>query len=178
MVKRTIKYSLAVLAVIMGILLAVPFFIDINDYKPQITKAVEDATGRTIQIGEIKASLFPWVGVRLDNVRLSNREGFSDRDFLKIKSLNIQLDLLPLFSKQIEVKRFTLDTPELFLERNSEGEGNWEDLTGSAPSSTGEAVAEADRAEASHAGEKPTASPLLAAFNAESMQLNHGRMRL
>jgi len=158
----------------MGILLAVPFFIDINDYKPQITKAVKDATGRTIQIGEIKASLFPWVGVRMDNVRLANRAGFSDRDFLKVESLNVQLDLLPLFSKQIEVKRFTLDAPELFLERNTEGEGNWEDLTGSA-SSTGEAVTETAQAEADRTEEKPTASPLLAAFNAESMQLNHGR---
>ncbi|MCK5307309.1 MAG: AsmA family protein, partial [Zetaproteobacteria bacterium] len=145
MVKQTIKYSLGVLVLVMGILLAVPFFIDVNDYKPQITKAVENATGRALQIGEIKASLFPWVGVRLDNVRLANRAGFSDRDFLKVESLNIQLDLLPLFSKQIEVKRFTLDAPELFLERNVEGEGNWEDLTGSTPSSTGEAVTEADR---------------------------------
>ena len=131
--KKTIKYSLGLLVLIMGMLLAVPFFIDINDYKPQITKAVEDATGRTIQIGEIKASLFPWVGVRLDNIRLANRAGFSDRDFLKIESLNIQLDLLPLFNKQIEVIRFTLDAPELFLERNTEGEGNWEDLTGPTP---------------------------------------------
>jgi AsmA protein len=169
MVKRTIKYSLAILALIMGMLLAVPFFIDVNDYKPQITQAVEDATGRAFQIGEIKASLFPWVGVRLDNVRLANRAGFSDRDFLKVGSLNIQLDLLPLFSKQIEVKRFTLDAPELFLERNVEGKGNWEDLTGSAPPSTGEAVTEEDRTK-----KKPTDSPLLAAFNAKSMQLNHG----
>ncbi|NOR73292.1 MAG: AsmA family protein, partial [Mariprofundaceae bacterium] len=84
-------------------------------------------------------------------------------------------DLLPLFSKQIEVKRFTLDAPELFLERNVEGEGNWEDLTGSTASSTGEAVTETAQAEADHAEEKPTDSPLLAAFNAESMQLNHGR---
>jgi AsmA protein len=170
MVKKTIKYSLGLLVLVMGILLAVPFFIDVNDYKPQITKAVEDATGRALQIGEIKASLFPWVGVRLDNVRLANRAGFSDRDFLKVESLNVQLDLLPLFSKQIEVKRFTLDAPELFLERNVEGEGNWEDLTGSTPSSTGEAITEADRTE-----KKPTDSSLLAAFNAESMQLNHGR---
>lgn len=169
MVKKTIKYSLGLLVLVMGILLAVPFFIDVNDYKPQITKAVEDATGRALQIGEIKASLFPWVGVRLDNVRLANRAGFSDRDFLKVASLNIQLDLLPLFSKQIEVKRFTLDAPELFLERNTEGEGNWEDLTGSTPPSTGEAVTEADRTE-----KKPADSPLLAAFYAESMQLNHG----
>ncbi|MDT8376466.1 MAG: AsmA family protein [Mariprofundaceae bacterium] len=168
MVKRTVKYSLAVLALIMGMLLVIPFFIDVNDYKPQITRAVEDATGRALQVGEIKASLFPWVGVRLDNVRLANRAGFSERDFLKVESLNVQLALLPLFSRQIEVKHFTLDTPELFLERNSEGEGNWEDLTG--PTAAGGAAPEAGRAE-----KKPAASPALATFNAESMQLNHGR---
>jgi len=175
MVTRTVKYSLGVLVLIMGMLLVGPFFIDVNDYKPQIAKAVEDATGRTLQIGEVEASLFPWIGVRLENVRLANRTGFSDREFLKVESLDIQLALLPLLSKQIEIKRFTLDAPELFLERNSEGEGNWEDLTGSTPSVIDETDAEIERVEKGRAEKEQKASPVLAAFNAESMQLNHGR---
>ena len=167
MVKRTVKYSLGLLVLVMGMLLIVPFFIDVNNYKPQIAKAVEDATGRTVQIGEIEASLFPWIGVRLESVSLANRTGFSEREFLKVESLDVQLDLLPLLSKQIEIKRFTLDGPELFLERNSEGEGNWEDLTGSTSPATGGAAP----------GEKPVekSSPALAAFSADSLQLNSGR---
>jgi len=167
MVKRTVKYSLGLLVLVMGMLLIVPFFIDVNNYKPQIAKAVEDATGRAVQIGEIEASLFPWIGVRLESVSLANRTGFSDREFLKVESLDVQLDLLPLLSKQIEIKRFTLDGPELFLERNSEGEGNWEDLSGSTSSPTGGVVS----------GEKPVekSSPALAAFSADSLQLKSGR---
>ncbi|MFC1567795.1 AsmA family protein [Pseudomonadota bacterium] len=175
MVKRSVKYSLGLLVLIMGMLLVGPFFIDVNDYKPQIAKAVKDATGREVQIGEIEASLFPWIGVRLESVRLANRTGFSDREFLKVESLDVQLALLPLLSKQIEIKRFKLDTPELFLERNSEGEGNWEDLTGSTSPVTDEAGAEMERVGKGPVEQEQKVSPILAAFNAESMQLSDGR---
>ncbi len=169
MVKRTVKYSLGLLALLMILLLVTPFFIDVNNYKPQISEAVEEATGRALQIGNIKASLFPWVGIRLEDVRLANRSGFSDRDFLKVESLNIQVALLPLLSKEIEIKRFELDAPELFLERNAAGEGNWEDLLASEPVS-----ASAPAAERQAANDR-SPSPL-AALNAESLQLNHGRL--
>ena len=74
MVKRTVKYSLGLLALLMVVLVVTPFFIDLNSYKLKITEAVEDATGRVLQIGEIDASLFPWVGIRLEDVRLANRD--------------------------------------------------------------------------------------------------------
>jgi len=180
MVKRTVKYSLGVLVLITGILLIVPFFIDVNDYKPQIAKAVKDATGRSLQIGEIEASLFPWVGVRLAGVRLANRAGFSDREFLKVESLDVQLDFLPLLSKQIKIKRFILDAPELFLERNIDGEGNWEDLLGSKPAPEGE-IGDVASGVVALTGQSQSVesekqdSPVLAAFSADSLQLNGGR---
>ncbi len=176
MVKKTVKYSLGLLLLVMGILLVVPLFIDVNDYKPQIAKAVEDATGRALQVGDIEASLFPWIGLRLQDVRLANRAGFSNRDFLKVDSLNIQLDLLPLLSREIEIKRFVLDAPEIFLERNGEGAGNWEDLAGSTPPATAEAVDQAGLVEKKSAMKTEAASPALAAFKADSLLLNSGRI--
>lgn len=169
MVKRSVKYSLGVLAVVIVALLIIPFFINANSYKPQIAKMVKDATGRQLQIGNIEASLFPWVGVRLEDVHLANREGFSDRDFLKMESIDVQVALLPLLSKEIEIKHFKLEAPELFLERNAEGEGNWGDLTAPAAVPEGEATAET----AKPAADQPATA--LAALNAESLQLKSGR---
>jgi len=174
MVKRSVKYSLGILAVVIVALLIIPFFIDANSYKPQIAKMVKDATGRQLQIGNIEASLFPWVGVRLEDVHLANRAGFSERDFLKVASLDVRVALLPLLSKEIEIKQFKLEAPELFLERNAEGEGNWGDLTAPAAApEDGAAEGETAAETARPAADKPATA--LAALNAESLQLKGGR---
>ena len=75
MIRRTIKISLAILALVVVALLVAPWFINVEHYKPRIAKAIEDATGRPVQIGEIHASLFPWIGVRLKDVSLAARPG-------------------------------------------------------------------------------------------------------
>jgi len=170
MVKRSVKYSLGLLAVLMIALMVAPFFLDVNNYKTQIEKAVEDATGRKLQIGTIEASLFPWVGVRLEDVKMANRTGFSPREFLKVESLDVQVALLPLLSKEIEIKEFALDAPEIYLEKNAAGEGNWEDLTG-----TGSGSPVVGSGAAKPASESTSGTTALAALNAESLRLNHGR---
>jgi uncharacterized protein involved in outer membrane biogenesis len=167
MIKRIVKYSLGVLAVLLVLLLAAPFFIDVNDYRPQIAQAVEKATGREISIGEMHASLFPWVGVSLDNVELANRKGFSDVPFVKVKNLEVQVALLPLFSREVEIKQFRLDGPQIFLERNIKGEGNWEDL-GRKPADTAAAPQSAPAQE--------EGSSSLAALSAEALQLVDGKL--
>jgi len=128
LVKRTVKYSLIFLSLLIVALLAAPFFINVNDYKSIIVNKVEQATGRDVSIGDLHASLFPWVGVRMDDVRLANRPGFSDENFLRVKSLDVRLAMLPLLNRRVEIRRFVMDGPKLLLERDADGTGNWEDL--------------------------------------------------
>ncbi len=173
MIKKMVKYSLSVLVLVVIVLLAIPFFLDVDHYKQQIEQEVEDATGRALQIGEMHASLFPWVGVTLDQVTLANREGFTAHDFLKVKHLDVQVAFLPLLSKAIEIKRFKLDEPEIYLERNAKGEGNWEDLL---PASSKEAAPAKGKTTAKPApSSSPSTSPALAALTAESLKLKDGK---
>jgi len=174
--KKVVKYSLSVLAVVVGLLLLAPFFLNIEDYKQQIEQQVEDATGRSLKIGGLQASLFPWIGVTLDDVVLANRQGFSDRDFLRVKHLNVQVALLPLLSKELEITRFKLKSPEIFMERNAKGEGNWEDLLPvSSESMTAVEGIKQDTAVKSQRDDEKSGLAL-AAFSAESLQLHDGTL--
>jgi len=174
MMKKIIKYSLSVLAVVVILLLLAPFFLNVEDYKQQIEQQVEDATGRTLKIGGLKASLFPWVGVTLDDVVLANRQGFSERDFLKVKHLDVQVAFLPLLSQTLEIARFKLDAPEVFLERNAKGEGNWADLLPASSESMTALKGDAkDAPTAANQAEKSGSA--LAAFSAQSLQLRDGK---
>ena len=54
-----------VIFVIAG-LIALPFIVDPNDYKQEISSQVEKATGRTLILdGDIKLSVFPWIALEL-----------------------------------------------------------------------------------------------------------------
>ena len=50
-----------------------------------------------------------------------------------IKRIEVQLSLLPLLSGGIEVQRFVLIEPDVLLEKNAKGKGNWEIGAASAP---------------------------------------------
>ena len=170
--KKIIKYSLSLLAVLVILLLLVPFFLNVEDYKKQIEEQVEDATGRTLKIGGLQASLFPWIGITLDDVVLANRQGFSERDFLKVKHLDVQVALLPLLSQKLEIARFKLESPEIFMERNAKGEGNWEDLL---PASSESITAIEGDAKDKSSAVKEESGLALATLSAELLQLNDGK---
>jgi len=179
-VPKIIRYSLIILGLVVIALLAAPFFIDVNVYKSQIEKAVEKATGRTLSIGNMDASLFPWVGVELNDVHLSNRAGFAERDFLSVQRLHVKLALLPLLSKKVEIEHFEIVAPVFYLERRENGENNWADLT-AAPSQAvgntkpvnGSSTATANSATVSASA---PAAPALAALQAESLSLIGGKI--
>ena len=110
-------------------LLLIPMFVDVEKYKPQIEQMVTESTGRPFRLGgDLDLSLFPWAGVALSDVHLGNPSGFEEKDFVSVKSFEVRVKLLPLLSKQVEIRKFILDSPRVLLIKGKDGEGNWEGL--------------------------------------------------
>ena len=128
--KKAIKWGLIicislVVIVIAGLLIA-PAFIDIQDYKPQVEKFISEKTGRPFAVGDdLNLSLFPWAGVSLSNLQLGNTAEFAEKDFVTVKSFEVRVKLLPLISKDIQVKRFVVNKPHIVLVKNRDGRVNW-----------------------------------------------------
>ncbi|MBN1830902.1 MAG: AsmA family protein [Deltaproteobacteria bacterium] len=119
-----------ILLMILFLLIA-PMFIDVQKYKPRIEEQVAEATGRSFAIGgDLKLSLFPLAGLAFSDLHLGNPEGFEEKDFIFIKSFDIQVKFLPLLSRDLQVKRFLLEGPRIFLEKKRDGRTNWEGLGG------------------------------------------------
>jgi AsmA protein len=107
------------IVLIIALLLIVPRFVDINKYKPRIEGMVTEATGRAFSIGG---------DIDLSDVRLGNARGFKEKDFVSVEHFEVRVKLIPLISKDFQVKRFILKGPRIVLERDKGGRGNWEDL--------------------------------------------------
>jgi AsmA protein len=120
----------ALIVLIIALLLIVPRFVDINKYKPRIEAMVSESTGRPFSIGgDIDLSLFPWAGFSLSDVHLGNAKGFKEKDFVSVEHFEVRVKIIPLISKDFQVKRFILKGPRIALEKGRSGRGNWEDLS-------------------------------------------------
>jgi AsmA protein len=153
------------LVLIIAAALIIPRVMDIKKYKPVIQEKIASATGRAFTFGDdMDVSVFPWVGVRLTDLRLGNPDGFKEKDMVAVKGFEVRLKVIPLLSKRIEVKTFVLDNPEIYLEKMKDGRANWEGL------GKGEGKKE-------DLGKKTGPSPIgLEALNIESFSVINGRV--
>ena len=120
---------LSIILIVIIAAVAVMILVDPNDYKDKITEVVKKQTGRELAIeGDLKLSLFPWIGLQTGKLVLGNAPGFGPEPFAAIEETDIKVKLLPLFSKRVEVKHIVLKGLALNLEKNAKGITNWDDL--------------------------------------------------
>lgn len=140
--RRLFKFILVFFVVAVLALLAFVATFDANNYKPQIIEQVENATGRDFTIdGEINLSIFPWVGLKVEDVSLGNGEGFKAKRFAAIKQLDIKVNVLPLLKKEVEIDIIRLHGLDVSLEVAKNKSNNWSSLA-QAKTAGDDAVAE------------------------------------
>ena len=125
MKKVLIGVGIVVVLLIVAVLIA-PMFIPIDWAKQQIVAQVKEQTGRDLKLdGDISVSLFPSTAVEVSDVALSNRPGSDVGDMINLKRLELEVSLFPLLSGEMEVNRFVLIEPDIYLEVDQQGQGNW-----------------------------------------------------
>ena len=91
-----------------------------------LSSSVKAATGRDLKIaGPVSLTIFPSIGVKAEDVSLSNASWASGSDMIKLKQIDIGIRLLPLLSKRIEITRINLNGLDAHLQSNAEGQSNW-----------------------------------------------------
>src|SRR5882762_2494569 len=120
--KRGLKILGIVVGILIVILIAVPFFIDANSFRPKLESELSDALGRPVKVGNLSLSLLSG-GVTADDISIADDPAFSKTAFVQAKSLKVGVELIPLiFSKTLNVTELTLNQPAISLVRSENGE--------------------------------------------------------
>jgi AsmA protein len=101
------------------------FFIPEERIKSEVQKTVLQQTGRTLDYSDVSVSVFPNLGLTLDNVSLSNAQWAGNDNMIQIDNVDVVLALAPLLQRQVEIKRFVLNAPLIRMQKNAQGQGNW-----------------------------------------------------
>jgi uncharacterized protein involved in outer membrane biogenesis len=85
----------------------------------------QQALGRRISVGEIEATLFTGLGVRLKNFAMADDPAYSTGEFVRAKDLQVSLRFWPLLRKEFQVKSMVLHEPVIQIIRDANGEFNF-----------------------------------------------------
>jgi len=157
--KRALKIIGILIAVIVVILIILPFVIDVNTFRPQIESELSSGLGRQVKVGNLKLSILT-LSVSADDLSISDDPAFSNQPFVRAKSLDVGVDLIPLvFSKELHVNDLTIAQPEVALLRNASGRWNFSSIGNKSTSEaqTSGKPAEAGREEPGRSAQPSTA---------------------
>lgn len=117
----------AVIAIVAGAGAVFVAQFDPNSLKPRIIAAVKRATGRDLLLnGKIGLALSLPPTIQAEDVAFSNPPGFSRPQMATLQSIELNLALLPLLSRRIEINRLVLIKPDILLETATNGQPNWQ----------------------------------------------------
>ena len=163
--RRTLRIILVIAAVLVVLVLAAPFLIPVNQFRPTIEEKASAALGRKVDVGNLSLSLFSG-SLAADNLSIADDPKFSKSPFLSAKSIQVGVDLLPLIlRKELNIRDIVIDSPEVALLRSGAGEWNYSSFGAAAAKSQGK-----------QAPPTPRAQQSLGEFSVEKLELRNGRI--
>ena len=115
-----------VATVVTGLAFFLPHLLDVNAYRKEITAALQTSLKRQVTF---KSGTFAWhLGPSFEFNDFSVKERDGSADLLFARQIIVQLALIPLLEKKVELKKIDLQGATLSLIRNSDGTLNIDDL--------------------------------------------------
>src|SRR5215467_1358077 len=122
--------------IILGVLViaavALPLFVNVDTFRPDLEKRLTTALNREVHIGKLSASVFSG-GASADHISIADDPAFNQGPFLQASAVNVGVRLMPLiFSRRLEVTSLTVEQPDIVLLRSPDGKWNYSSLGGTA----------------------------------------------
>lgn len=124
--KKVLKIVAAVVVLaVIGIFAFLATF-NVDQYKGLIEDQAKAATGREVTIGDIDLAVSLAPAIVLTDVKLANASWGSRPEMVVLPRLEVHTQLVPLLFGNINLTSIAAEAPDVLLEINKDGRGNWE----------------------------------------------------
>ena len=118
--KTALKVLAGILALLLVAIVALPFVIDVNKYRPQILQAANEKLNGKLDIGKLSLSLWGKVKVGIDGLTLVDAQGTK---VIAVKDAALDIPILSLLTGSPSVS-LVLDHPEINIVKDRQGRMN------------------------------------------------------
>jgi len=130
---KALRYLAIAFVLLVVVLIALPFFINVNQFRGTIESSLSDGLGREAKVGDLHLSILT-SSVSADELSIADDPRFSKEPFLTAKTLKVGVELMPLLtSKQLKISSLTIEKPQVTLLRDSAGRWNFSTVGGKTP---------------------------------------------
>ena len=120
--KSKIIVSLAiVIGLVILIILFLPVLLDLNRYRDRYLPALEQALHRSVEVQDVRLTLFPKLGIRLRDITIAEDPAISPTPFFTIPSAEVEIRWWPLLHRQIQVEHVRIQDPTVRVIRTQDG---------------------------------------------------------
>jgi uncharacterized protein involved in outer membrane biogenesis len=119
------KILVGIVVVLILIVLAVPYFLNVDRYRDTISDAIAKQTGRKVTLGPIHARLFPGAGVSVSDLHVGNPPDFPAGDLVSADEIRVNVALAPLLHGTVHVNSVDLVHPVLSVLTDAKGNNNY-----------------------------------------------------
>jgi uncharacterized protein involved in outer membrane biogenesis len=112
--KKALIIAAGAIVLLIAVLIVVPYFVDINRFRPALTKILSDQLNADVEVSNLRFSLITGFSLIADGVTIRDPR-LTDRTFVSASSLKINVALIPLLSKNLVVRSIALEQPVVTL---------------------------------------------------------------
>lgn len=124
--KKILLFLSVPIAAVLIAILALVIFVNPNQFKPLIIEQAKAQTGFDLVIdGDISWSFFPHLGFSIGKTQvLNSAEGFKQAQVVKFDEAALDVSVLPLLEKRLNIGNVTLNGADIFIQKLKDGRSN------------------------------------------------------
>lgn len=128
--RRWVKAALAAVVLFVVVVVAIPFFVNVDAFRPRVEQQLSASLARKVALGHLSLTLITG-SLSADNISIADDPAFAATPFLRAKGLKIGIEIAPLlFHRQVRITSLAIDTPEIQLIHSDKGVWNFSSLGG------------------------------------------------
>jgi uncharacterized protein involved in outer membrane biogenesis len=127
--KRAVVLAVAVAVAVLAAS-AVPRLVSVESYRPRVTAAIFERTGRSASFSRISLSVFPFAAIRLADFSLAGPPSAPGETLLSAPEAEIRFAFLPLLAGRNEFSALILRRPQVLVRKLPDGTTSAADVFG------------------------------------------------
>ena len=127
-VRRFAKWFGIALALLVVVIVSLPFLINVDQFRPTLQSDLSSALGREVTLGNLHLKILTGE-VTADDLSVAEDPAFGKPAFIRAKSLHVGVEIWPfLFQRKLIVTDLLIDQPDIALMQSGTGDWNFSGL--------------------------------------------------